>query len=114
MVQFLGVSHLGVRLIRREKAAPQESLQILESVQFEEIAETTVPKNSAIEIILRTGGRLVLYTHRATQIQAMIQKYIVEVEKVRKARNIFFLRKLIDAILLKQWAFTLILLDIHL
>ncbi|KAK6643275.1 hypothetical protein RUM43_004780 [Polyplax serrata] len=80
-VQYLGVSHSGLRLIRREKGAPQDYLQVLETVQFDEIAETAVPKNSALEIVLRTGGRLVLYTHRATQIQAMIQKYIVEAEK---------------------------------
>lgn len=82
-VQYLGISHSGIRLIRKEKGVPQDHLQIIESVQFDDVIETSVPKNSAIEIILRTGGRLVLYTQRAPQIRSMIQKYIVEVEKVR-------------------------------
>lgn len=83
-VQYLGVSHSGVRLIRREKSLPNDYLQVLEGVTFDEIAETSVPKSSAIELVLRTGGRLVLYSHRAPQIHTMIQKYIVESEKVCK------------------------------
>ena len=83
-VQYLGVSHSGIRLIRREKSVPNDYLQVLETVTFDEIAETSVPKSSAIEIVLRTGGRLVLYTHRAPQVHSMIQKYVVEAEKVRK------------------------------
>lgn len=89
-VQYLGVSHSGVRLIRREKSLPYDYLQILETVNFDEIGETSVPKSSAIEIVLRTGGRLVLYTHRAPQIHSMIQKYIVEFEKVKK-KNFFII-----------------------
>lgn len=83
VVQYLGVSHSGIRLIRREKTVTSDYLQVLETVTFDEIAETSVPKSSAVEIVLRTGGRLVLYSHRASQIQMMIMRYIVESEKVR-------------------------------
>jgi len=58
------------------------NFQVLETVGFEEVLETTVPKSSAIKIVLRNGGRLELHTHRAPQIHTMIHKYIVESEKV--------------------------------
>ncbi|KAF4520562.1 hypothetical protein B566_EDAN011115, partial [Ephemera danica] len=58
-VQHLAISHTGIRLIRREKSIPNDYLQI----------------------VLTTGTRYVFYTHRADQIRAMIERYIVEMEK---------------------------------
>ncbi|KAL0278610.1 UNVERIFIED_CONTAM: hypothetical protein PYX00_000382 [Menopon gallinae] len=94
VVQYLGVSHSGIRLIRREKTVTTDYLQVLETVSFDEIAETSVPKSSAVEIVLRTGGRLVLYSHRASQIQMMIMRYIVESEK----GNLEYVRGITDHI----------------
>jgi hypothetical protein len=58
---------------------------------FEEIAETCVPKGSAVQLMLTSGVRFLLYSHRANQIHTMIEKYCLDNEKVRKKLNIFFL-----------------------
>jgi hypothetical protein len=49
---------------------------------FEEIAETCVPKGSAVQLVLTSGVRFLLYSHRANQIHSMIEKYCLDNEKV--------------------------------
>ncbi|XP_046399408.1 unconventional myosin-XV isoform X2 [Ischnura elegans] len=80
-VQHLAVSHSGIRLIRREKSLPNDYLQVLDTITFDDVVETSVPKGSSIQLILQSGGRMVFYTHRANQIRSMIEKFIVESEK---------------------------------
>nr|CAD7453150.1 unnamed protein product [Timema tahoe] len=80
-VQLLAVSHSGVRLLRREATPVDETLQVLDTFSFEEIAETSVPKGSAVQIMLTSGGRVLLYTHRANQVHTMIDKYTIDSEK---------------------------------
>nr|CAD7264058.1 unnamed protein product [Timema shepardi] len=81
-VQLLAVSHSGVRLLRREATPVDETLQVLDTFSFEEIAETSVPKGSAVQIMLTSGGRVLLYTHRANQVHTMIDKYTIDSEKL--------------------------------
>jgi len=50
---------------------------------FEEVAETAILKGSALQIVLTSGTRYVFYTHRAIQIRNMIERYIVEMDKVK-------------------------------
>jgi hypothetical protein len=57
---------------------------------FEEIAETCVPKGSAVQLVLTSGARFLLYTHRANQIHTMIEKYCLDNEKVGKGLHKFF------------------------
>lgn len=57
---------------------------------FEEIAETCVPKGSAIQLVLTSGVRFLLYTHRANQIHTMIEKHCLDNEKVGKGLYKFF------------------------
>ncbi|GLH06473.1 Unconventional myosin IC [Gryllus bimaculatus] len=83
-VQHLAVSHSGVRLIRREKSVPEDYLQVLDTFSFDEIAETSVPKGCAVQIVLSSGSRILLYTQRANQICSMIEKYIMECEKMHQ------------------------------
>lgn len=57
---------------------------------FEEIAETCVPKGSAVQLVLTSGVRFLLYSHRANQIHTMIEKYCLDNEKVGKGLHNFF------------------------
>jgi hypothetical protein len=57
---------------------------------FEEIAETCVPKGSAVQLVLTSGVRFLLYSHRANQIHSMIEKYCLDNEKVGKGLHKFF------------------------
>jgi len=56
---------------------------------FEEIAETCVPKGSAVQLVLTNGVRFLLYSHRANQIHSMIEKYCLDNEKVGRKLNYF-------------------------
>jgi hypothetical protein len=56
---------------------------------FEEISETCVPKGSAIQLVLTSGVRFILYSHRANQIHAMIEKYCLDNEKVGNELHCF-------------------------
>ncbi|XP_059488251.1 unconventional myosin-XV isoform X2 [Neocloeon triangulifer] len=80
-VKHLAVSHSGIRLIRREKSIPNDYLQVLDTFSFDEIAETSIVKGSALQIVLTSGTRYVFFTQRAIQIRNMIERYIVEIDK---------------------------------
>jgi hypothetical protein len=58
---------------------------------FEEIAETCVPKGSAVQLVLTSGVRFLLYSHRANQIHSMIEKYCLDNEKVGRELQYFTL-----------------------
>ncbi|GBM19270.1 hypothetical protein AVEN_259857-3 [Araneus ventricosus] len=45
---------------------------------FEDIAEVSVPRSSTIQILLRNGGWMTLYSHKAEKIRNMIERYCVE------------------------------------
>ncbi|XP_069684998.1 unconventional myosin-XV isoform X7 [Periplaneta americana] len=86
-VQQLAVSHSGVRLVRRDKGpsnSAEDTLQVLDTFSFEEISETCVPKGSAVQLVLTSGVRFLLYTHRANQIHAMIDKYCLDNDKLQQ------------------------------
>ncbi|XP_021936980.1 unconventional myosin-XV-like isoform X3 [Zootermopsis nevadensis] len=83
-VQQLAISHSGVRLVRREKGPIEDALQVLDAFSFEEISETCVPKGSAVQLVLTSGIRFLLYSHRANQIHAMIEKYCLDNEKLQQ------------------------------
>jgi hypothetical protein len=57
-------------------------MHICSCFSLEDIAETCVPKGSAVQLVLTSGVRFLLYTHRANQIHAMIEKYCLDNEKV--------------------------------
>jgi hypothetical protein len=67
---------------------------------FEEVAETCVPKGSAIQLVLTSGVRFLLYSHRANQIHTMIEKYCLDNEKVGKELNLIFVSHIGDGFLL--------------
>ncbi|XP_049851037.1 unconventional myosin-XV isoform X4 [Schistocerca gregaria] len=87
-VQHLAVSHSGVRLVRQDKASStHDALTVTDTFSFDEIAETSVPKSSAIQLILTSGVRILLYTHRANQIQSMIDRYQLDYDKLHQKQQ---------------------------
>ncbi|XP_064478725.1 unconventional myosin-XV-like isoform X2 [Ornithodoros turicata] len=77
-VQMLAVSHTGVRLVKRQRDANGDSLCVLDTLGFEDIADVTVPRPSTVNILLRNGGWMTIYSPKATQIKSMIHKFVVE------------------------------------
>ncbi|GFQ66224.1 unconventional myosin-XV, partial [Trichonephila clavata] len=75
-VQLLGVSHSGVRLTIL--GVPIQSFFLNTNNIFEDIAEVSVPRSSTIQILLRNGGWMTLYSHKAEKIRNMVERYCVE------------------------------------
>jgi len=77
-IQYLSISHSGVRLVRREKSLPTDYLRVLETYQYEDIGEVSTMSNSGLQMVMHTGGRVVLSANKAGQIRNMLNQYIVE------------------------------------
>jgi uncharacterized membrane protein len=75
-------------------------MRVFYCFSFEEIAETCVPKGSAVQLVLTSGVRFLLYSHRANQIHTMIEKYCLDNEKVGKELHNFFAHILVVGLLL--------------
>ncbi|XP_065559306.1 unconventional myosin-XV-like isoform X1 [Artemia franciscana] len=78
-VQLLGVSHSGLRLVKRE-SMPEDRLALLDTIRFEDVIETSVPRASCLQIRLKSGVKLSLYSHRATLIRDLIERFAVEAD----------------------------------
>ncbi|XP_054281634.1 unconventional myosin-XV-like isoform X2 [Macrosteles quadrilineatus] len=74
-VQMLAISHLGVRLARKDNG----HLRVVHTISLEEIAETGVSKGGgSLQLVLSSGERFPLYTARARQIDAIINAFTRE------------------------------------
>ncbi|XP_078692173.1 unconventional myosin-XV-like isoform X3 [Branchiostoma floridae x Branchiostoma belcheri] len=81
-VQMLGVSHSGVRFMRRDaESAFKDYLHVLREFRFKDIRSVEVEPRTVLHINLHSGNRIPLYTPRAKQIQDMIRKWIKDLEK---------------------------------
>ncbi|XP_066291103.1 unconventional myosin-XV-like isoform X2 [Branchiostoma lanceolatum] len=81
-VQMLGVSHSGVRFMRRDaESAFKDCLHVLREFRFKDIQSVEVEPRTVLHINLHSGNRIPLYTPRAKQIQDMIRKWIKDLEK---------------------------------
>merc|ERR1711899_245776 len=77
-MQYLAISHSGIRLVRREKSLPTDYLQVLETYSYEDIGEVSTVKNSGLQLAMHTGGRVVVTTNKAGQIRDLINQYLIE------------------------------------
>merc|ERR1712038_2171765 len=77
-MQYLAISHSGIRLVRREKSLPTDYLQVLETYTYEDIGEVSTVKNSGLQLAMHTGGRVVVTTNKAGQIRDLINQYLIE------------------------------------
>ncbi|CAG0888186.1 unnamed protein product, partial [Cyprideis torosa] len=82
-INLLGVSHAGVRLIRRGggQDADGDGLRTVQSFRWEEIQGAIAPRSSLVTLTLRGGNRLSFYSFRANQIARMVQAFSKEAEK---------------------------------
>merc|ERR1712141_734682 len=51
---------------------------VLETYQYEDIGEVSTMSNSGLQMVMHTGGRVVLSANKAGQIRNMLNQYIVE------------------------------------
>ncbi|RWS08858.1 Unconventional myosin-XV-like protein, partial [Dinothrombium tinctorium] len=80
-VSLLGVSHSGIRLIQRERDVACDYLRVLDTLRFQDVAEVAIPRNCTLQLLLRTGGWLTLYTYKATHIRHLIERFIFDDNK---------------------------------
>ena len=52
--------------------------QVLETYQYEDIGEVSTMSNSGLQMVMHTGGRVVLSANKAGQIRNLLNQYIVE------------------------------------
>ncbi|KAK2711002.1 hypothetical protein QYM36_012240 [Artemia franciscana] len=50
------------------------------AIRFEDVIETSVPRASCLQIRLKSGVKLSLYSHRATLIRDLIERFAVEAD----------------------------------
>ncbi|XP_037094410.1 unconventional myosin-XV-like isoform X2 [Pollicipes pollicipes] len=78
LVQFLGVSHSGVRLLRREKGVPNDFLKVIDHVPFEEIATASERRGSSVQLVLKGGARQAFHTSKAGTLTDILERFIAE------------------------------------
>ncbi|CAF3639551.1 unnamed protein product [Adineta steineri] len=78
-VQMLGVSHSGVRFIKRSRTKSRSDiLQVLETFTFDNIQQISSIRNgSSIELRL-TKKRITIHSHRIQKIKQMFDKFLRE------------------------------------
>ncbi|GAB6020238.1 Unconventional myosin-XV [Chamberlinius hualienensis] len=76
---YLGVGHSGIHLVQRD-LEPTDTLSVLSSFGFEEVMDASCPRASSIQVLMRNGGRITLYSHKCNQIRSMIEQYCIESE----------------------------------
>merc|ERR1719357_1219517 len=77
-VQYLAVSHTGVKLVRREKSLPTDYLKVVDFYNFEDIGEVSTIKSTALQLVMHTGGRVVVTTNKAASIRDLINQFSIE------------------------------------
>ena len=50
----------------------------METYQYEDIGEVSTMSNSGLQMVMHTGGRVVLSANKAGQIRNLLNQYIVE------------------------------------
>ncbi|KAG1658544.1 putative ATP-dependent RNA helicase DDX5 [Nymphon striatum] len=80
-VQLLGISHSGLRLVRKDKGQVNDQLTVLEYISFESISEVIVPRASTVNIVLNSGPEIVLYSHKANVIGRMLDIFLNEIDQ---------------------------------
>ncbi|XP_064423745.1 uncharacterized protein LOC102351335 [Latimeria chalumnae] len=81
-IQFLGVSHRGIRLLKIAKAAVinPEHFKVLRSYSYADLLSVEVQDRSTLEFSLK-NEQLVLYSPKARQIKDMIDVFLTELRK---------------------------------
>eukprot|EP00079_Xenopus_tropicalis_P038968 XP_017952739.1 PREDICTED: unconventional myosin-XV [Xenopus tropicalis] len=81
-VQFLGVSHVGIKLLKllRSGGSTPEQLRVLRSYSYTDIMFVTVLSKNMLEFNL-TNEKLILFSSRSSQVKTMIDCFLMELKK---------------------------------
>ncbi|CAF1240131.1 unnamed protein product [Adineta ricciae] len=78
-VQMLGVSHSGVRLIKRNRSkTASDTLQVLETFLLDSIQQTSSIRNGSTIDLRLTKKRITIHSHRIQIIKQIIDKFLKE------------------------------------
>ncbi|KAI1292215.1 Unconventional myosin-XV [Halotydeus destructor] len=77
-VNMLGISHSGVRLILRVEDNVCDYLRVIDTLNFDDITDITVRKRSTLQLCLKTGGWITLFTPKADEICNLIERFSME------------------------------------
>ncbi|CAF1426007.1 unnamed protein product [Adineta ricciae] len=78
-VQMLGVSHSGVRLIKRNRSkTASDTLQVLETFLFDSIQQTSSIRNGSTIDLRLAKKRITIHSHRIQIIKQIIDKFLKE------------------------------------
>ncbi|XP_053328005.1 unconventional myosin-XV [Spea bombifrons] len=81
-VQILGVSHMGIKLLKMLKSGGSnpEQLRVLRSYSYADIMFVTVLSKNMLEFNL-TNEKLILFSSRSSQVKTMIDCFLTELKK---------------------------------
>ncbi|CAH2307725.1 unconventional myosin-XV [Pelobates cultripes] len=81
-VQILGVSHNGIKLLKklRSGGSTPEQLRVLRSYSYTDIMFVTVLSKNMLEFNL-TNEKLILFSSRSSQVKTMIDCFLMELKK---------------------------------
>ncbi|XP_018424807.1 PREDICTED: unconventional myosin-XV [Nanorana parkeri] len=81
-VQILGVSHIGIKLLKMLKSGGNtpEQLRVLRSYSYTDIMFVTVLSKNMLEFNL-TSEKLILFSSRSSQVKSMIDSFLMELKK---------------------------------
>ncbi|CAF4602738.1 unnamed protein product [Rotaria sp. Silwood1] len=85
-VQMLGISHLGIRLIKRNRTKnANDTLQILETFPFDMIQQVSPIRNASTIDLRLTKKRITIHSHRIQKITQLIDKFLTEfrIDKIK-------------------------------
>lgn len=74
-IQLVAVAHSGVRLVRRDGPG---QLRVLDTVRFEDIADVSASRPCTLQLLLRHGGWMTIYSPRAAHIQGLVRRFVLE------------------------------------
>jgi hypothetical protein len=86
-VQMLGISHSGIRLIKRNRTKTSgDTLQVLESFLFDHIQQISPIRNGSTMDLRLTKKRITIHSHRVFIIKNRSNKYIskFQIQKIKQ------------------------------
>ncbi|XP_068102481.1 unconventional myosin-XV [Hyperolius riggenbachi] len=81
-VQILGVSHIGIKLLKMLKSGGNipEQLRVLRSYSYTDIMFVTVLSKNMLEFNM-TNEKLILFSSRSSQVKTMVDSFLMELKK---------------------------------
>lgn len=72
-VDYLGVTHAGINLLKRDRTLKQDCLTLLERVSFDDISEVLIPNSCTLQLVLANQEWITLYSNKVRHFQICLQ-----------------------------------------